>query len=69
MQGAVGVRGHHHRLPQQLDDGDALGLVEAEVGQPANAGPLAQQHPLALVRPRRGVDVQLARQRRLQAHR
>ena len=58
-----------HRLAEHVDDGHPLRLVEPEVGDPADAGPLAQQHPLALARARRRVDVQLARQRRLQGHR
>ena len=68
VQGAVGVRRDEHGLTQHLDDRDPLRLVETEVGATSDAGPLAEEHPVALALPGRGVDVQLAWERGLQGH-
>jgi hypothetical protein len=42
--------------------------VETQVGDPADAGPLTQQHVFTLVLPGDGVDVQLAGQGGLERH-
>ena len=68
-QAALLVAGDQHRLPDDVDHGDPAGLAEPEVGPAADAEPLAEQHPVPLDGERRGVDVQLPRQRGLQTAR
>ena len=45
VQRAVRVAGDQHRLPHDVHHRDPAGLVQPEVGQPADAEPLAEQHP------------------------
>ena len=56
MQSTV-VR-HQDGLAVEVNDGDAVGLGQAEVVEPADAGPLVSQH-LALAGEGIGVDVVL----------
>ena len=48
VQAALLVAGDQDRLPHHVDDRDPTGLVQPEVGAPADAEPLAVQHPVAL---------------------
>ena len=74
VQGALGIGRDEHRLAVKVDHGETLGHQvaparhrESEVVEPADAGPLGEQHDAALALVQRGVDVVLPGERLLQA--
>ena len=52
------IVGHEDRLAQEVQHGDTVGVIEAEVIESTHAGPLVAQH-LPLAGKGRGVDVVL----------
>jgi hypothetical protein len=72
VQPTVGVAGDQHAFGQQGQDGQPIGqqpgaaIDQADIGQPARAGPTPREHHFALTFVLRLVHIVLTRQRRLQ---